>query len=118
MQKKMILAKERDRQIVPRPHLVSHVHNSDEEDEKPATSSRLLGELQRLNVSYNRDAKSELDPLDGLISRNSDLGRVNRIEVAIIVREVSMESQSKQVSTQYVEPRTFDEAWNHPDPKQ
>ena len=53
-----------------------HVSNSDEEDEKPATSSRLLGELQRLNVSYNPDAKSELDRLDGLTPGNSDSGRV------------------------------------------
>ena len=95
-----------------------HVSDSDEEDEKPATSSRLLGELQRLNVSYNPDAKSELDRLDRLTPRNSDSGRVNHIEVANIVREVSMESQSKRVTAQYVEPRTFDEAWNHPDPKQ
>ena len=29
-----------------------------------------------------------------------------------------MESQSKKVTTQYIEPKTFDEAWNHPDPKQ
>ena len=40
------------------------------------------------------------------------------MEVANIVREVSMESQSKKVTYQYVEPKTFDEAWNHPDPKQ
>ena len=28
-----------------------------------------------------------------------------------------MESQSEKVTSQYVEPKTFDEAWNHPDPK-
>ena len=95
-----------------------HVSDSDEEDEKPATSYRLLGELRRLNVSYNPEAKSELDRLDGLTPRNSDSVRVNRIEVANIVREVSMESQSEMVTSQYVEPRTFEEAWNHPDPKQ
>ena len=69
-------------------------------------------------MSYNPDAKSELDRLDGLTPRNSDSVRVNRIEVANIVREVSMESQSEMVATQYVEPMTFEEAWNHPDPKQ
>ena len=36
---------ESDRQIVPRPNLVRHVSDPDEEDEKPATSSRLLGKL-------------------------------------------------------------------------
>ena len=82
------------------------------------TSFRLLGELQRLNASYNPDAKSELGLLDGLTPRNSNSGRVNQIEVANIVREVSMESQSEMVTSQYVEPKTFDEAWNHPDPKQ
>ena len=112
------IGKERDRQIVPRPHLVRHVSNLDEEDEKPATSSRLLGELRRLNVSYNPVAKSELDRLDGLTPRNSNLVRVNRIQLANIVRDVSMESQIEKVTTQYVEPRTFEEAWNHPDPKQ
>lgn len=45
-------------------------------------------------MSYNPDAKSELDSLDGLTPRNSNSGRVNRIELANIVREVSMESQS------------------------
>ena len=29
-----------------------------------------------------------------------------------------MESQNEKVTTQYVEPTIFDEAWNHPDPKQ
>ena len=52
---------ERDRQIIDRPTLVRHVSDSDEEDENPAPSSRLLGELRRLNVSYNPDAKTELD---------------------------------------------------------
>ena len=101
-----------------RPLLVRHVSNSNEEDEKPVASSKFLGELRRLNASYNQDAKSELDCLYGLTLRNSDLGRVNQIEVANIVREVSMESQSKKVITEYVDPKTFDEAWNHPDPKQ
>ena len=35
-----------------------------------------------------------------------------------IAREVSTESQSEKVTTEYVEPKTFDEAWNHPNPKQ
>ena len=95
-----------------------HVRDSDEENEKPVTSSRLLGELQRLNAPYNPDAKSELDCLDWSTLRNSNSGRVNQIEVANIVREVSMENQSEKVTSQYVEPKTFDEAWNHPDPKQ
>ena len=43
-----------------------HVSNSEEKDEKLVTSSRLLGELQRLNASYNADVKSELDRLDGI----------------------------------------------------
>ena len=29
-----------------------------------------------------------------------------------------MESQSEKLTPQYVKPKTFDEAWNHPDPKQ
>ena len=49
-----------------RPQLVRHVSDSVEEDEKPVTSSRLLDELQRPNASYNPDAKSELNRLDGL----------------------------------------------------
>ena len=39
------IGKEYGRQIVPRPNLARHVSDSDEEDEKPAASSRLLGEL-------------------------------------------------------------------------
>ena len=54
-----------------------HVDNSDEEDEKPVTSSQLLGELQRLNASYNPDAKSELDSLERLTPRNNDSGKIN-----------------------------------------
>ena len=68
-----------DRQVVPRPQLVRHVGDSDEEGENPATSSRLLCDLQRLNVTHNPDAKSELYRLDRLTPRNSDLGRANRI---------------------------------------
>ena len=90
----------------------------DVEAEKPVTSSRLLSELRRINSSYKSDGKSEFDRLDRLTPRNSDSGRVNRIEVANIDREVFMESKSKKVTTQYVEPKTFDEAWNHPNPKQ
>ena len=86
----------RDCRFENRPQLVRHVSNSDEEDEKPVTSSRLLAELQRLNASYNPDAKSELDCLDRLTPRNCNFRRVNRIEVANIVREVSMESQRKK----------------------
>ena len=67
----------RDRQVVPMPQLERHVSNSDKEDVKPVTPSQLLGELQRLNASYNSDAKSELDRLDGSTPRNSDSGRVN-----------------------------------------
>ena len=44
---------ERDHQVMNRPTLVRRVSDSDEEDVKPAPSSRLLGELRRLNVSYN-----------------------------------------------------------------
>ena len=76
-------------------------------------------------MSYNPEAKSKLDRLDGLTPRNSNSVRVNRIEVVNIVREVTMESQNEKVphpeiepKNQYIEPRTFDEAWNHPDPKQ
>ena len=67
----------RDCRLENRPQLVRHVSDSDEEDEKPVTSSRLLGELQRLNASYNPDAKSELDRLDGLTPSNSNSGRGN-----------------------------------------
>ena len=42
---------ESDRQIVPGPNLVRHISDLDEEEEKPAMSFRLLGELRRLNVS-------------------------------------------------------------------
>ena len=119
------IGEEHGRQIVPRPNLVRHVSDSDEKDEKPAASSRLLGEMRRLNVSYNPEAKSELDRLDGVTPRNSDSVRVNRIEVANIVREVTMESQNKKVpnpgvkpENQYAEPSTFEEAWNYPDPRQ
>ena len=56
--------------------------------------------------------------MDRLTPRNSKSVRVNQIEVANIVREVSVESQSEKVTTQYVEPKSLDEAWNHPDPKQ
>ena len=94
------IGEEHGRQIVPRCNLVRHVSNSDEEEEKPTVSSRLLGELRRLNVSYNPEAKSELDCLDGLTPRNNNSVRVNRIEVANIVREVSMESQSEMVASQ------------------
>ena len=114
----MIFVSNCDQQFENRPRLVIHVSNSDEEDEKPLTSSKLLGELQRLNTSYNPDAKSELDHLDGLTPRNSNSGGINQIEVANIFREVSMESQSEKVTSQYVEPEAFDESWNHPDPKQ
>ena len=81
-------------------------------------SPRLLGDLRRLNTFYNPDATSQLDHLDGLTPRNSNSRRVNHIEIANIVREVSIESQDEKVTSQYVEPKTFDEAWNHPDPKQ
>lgn len=101
-----------------RPPLVRCVRNLDEENEKPVMSFRLPGQLRRLNTSYNPDTKSELDHLDGLTPRNNDSGRVDQIEVTNIVGEVSMDSQSKKVTTQYVEPKTFEEAWNHPDSKQ
>ena len=100
-----------DRQVFPRPQLVRHVSNRDEEDEKPVTSSQLLGELQRINASYNTDAKSQLDPLDGS-------GGANRIEIANIVREILMESQGEQIISSNVKPKTFDEAWNCPGPTQ
>ena len=109
-----------------RPTLVRHVSDSDEEDEKPAPSSRLLGELRRLNVSYNPDAKTELDRLDGLTSKNQDSGRVNHIEVANIVREVSMESQNEKVNPEdskvnpeYIEPKTFEDCllYTSPSPR-
>ena len=69
--------KDRDCRFENRPQLVRHVSDSDKEYEKPLTSSRLLGELQKLNASYNPDTKSELDRLDGFTSRNSNPGKVN-----------------------------------------
>ena len=69
-----------DCQLVNRPQLVRHVRDSDEEDDKPVTSSKLLCELQRLNTSYNPDAKSKLDQLDGLTQRNSNYGRVTALK--------------------------------------
>ena len=49
---------------------------------------------------------------------NNDSGKVNRIEVAKIVREVSMDSQTEKVTSHYIAPKTFEEAWCHLDPKQ
>ena len=78
------------------PQLVRSISNSDKEDEEPVASSRLLGELQRLNTSYNPDAKSELDRLDGLTPKNSNTVEISQIEVASLAREASIYGCSKQ----------------------
>ena len=60
-----------------RPQLVRRVSDSDKEGKNSVMSSRLLGELQRLNASNNPEAKSHPNQLDELTPRNSDSGGVN-----------------------------------------
>ena len=64
-----------------RPQLVRRVSDSDKEGKNSVMSSRLLGELQRLNTSYNPDAKSQLGHLDGLTPRNSNSGGPTRLKL-------------------------------------
>ena len=80
--------------------------------------SRLRSELNRLNMSFNPEAKEQLDRLDNLTSRCSEAGRDNLLETANFVRETTMKEQDEKVKPQYVEPKTFQKAYNHPDPVQ
>ena len=80
--------------------------------------SRLRSELNRLNMSFNPEAKEQLDRLGDLTSRCEDAGRDNSLETANFVRETTMKEQDEKVEPEYVEPKTFQEACNHPDPIQ
>ena len=64
---------DQDCQLVKRPQLVRHATDSDKEDEKFVTSSKLLGELRRLSTSYHPDVKSELDRLVGVNPKDQQL---------------------------------------------
>ena len=78
-----------------------------------------MGELKRLSTSYNPDANLHLEKLEELASRNEETGRDNLLETANFVREAVMKNQEGvEKPMKYVEPKTFQEAYNHPDPKQ
>ena len=59
----------------------------------------------------------QLDKLDGLPNSQgltSNSGD-NLLEVANFVREATMSEQNEKVDSQWIEPKTFQEAYNHLD---
>ena len=66
-------------------------------------------------MAYNPEARAQLDRLDGL---PSDSGSGRALEVVNFVRGKIMNEQDVKVKADYVEPKTLQEAYNHPDPVQ
>ena len=93
-----------------------HSEDSGQADESVTkVPTRLVGELKRLNVSYNPEAKEQLDKLDGVTTRNRG---ESLLETANLILEAAMQKQEVKEKSKYVEPKTFQEAYNHVDPVQ
>jgi hypothetical protein len=114
------------------PPLVNYVTDSEDEsdDEQEVVASpvttvnqEVFREMRKLSTSYNPDAN--VIAQQGRVTRSSvntdnESGRDSTVtELANLLIDVAtVAGKVKDVVPQYIEPKTFKEAWNHPDPMQ
>ena len=116
------------------PPLVNCNYVTDSEDEledeqevvaSPVTTvnQKVICEMRKLSISYNPEAN--VIAQQGRVTRssvntNNKSGRDSMVtELANLLIDVAKVAvEVKDIEPQYVEPKTFQEAWNHPDPMQ
>lgn len=109
---------------------------SEDEDELEVVASpvttvnhKVIRAMRKLSTSYNPEASAIAQEgsaiaQEGRVTRSSantdnESGRDSTVtELANILIDVAKVANEAKVVPQYVEPKTFQEAWNHPDPKQ
>ena len=118
------------------PPLGNYVTDSEDEsdDEQEVVASpvttvnqKVIREMKKLSTSYNQDASANanLTTQQGRVTRSSvnvdnESERDSTVtELANLLIDVAkVAGEVKDVVPQFIEPKTFKEAWNHPDPMQ
>ena len=114
------------------PPLVNYVTDSEDEsdDEQEVVASpvttvnqKVIREMRKLSTSYNPDANviaQQGRVTRSLVNTDNESGRDSTVtELANLLIDVAkVAGKVKDVVPQYIEPKTFKEAWNHPDPMQ
>ena len=106
-----------------------NVVSDDEEDlEDPNLSipSKISRELRGLTTSYNTEAQKILDNLEKRVTRSearqdkvlrsdSNAKDIGMAEIARFLIDVAKVAVPEKVNEDYIEPKTFQEAWHHKD---